>query len=194
MFHNVFKVIFLVGLITGSVIRVIYTKARKESRSATDCGTRLDRVLVSLASIGFIAPILYLATSRLDFADYRLPAWASWIGTAVFGGALWLLWRSHVDLGRNWSATPQIRKGHALITRGVYRTIRHPMYAAHWLWGVAQALLLSNWIAGPALLASFIPLYLVRVPREEEMMLRHFGEEYRLYINRTGRILPRLSR
>jgi len=66
------------------------------------------------------------------------------------------------------------------------------MYAAHWLWGIAQALLLQNWIAGLAFLASFIPLYLLLVPREEQMMLEYFGEEHRLYMNRTGRvILPR---
>jgi len=66
------------------------------------------------------------------------------------------------------------------------------MYAAHWLWGIAQALLLQNWIAGLAMLASFLPMYLHRVPREEQMKLEQFGEEYRLYMNRTGRLIPRL--
>jgi len=64
------------------------------------------------------------------------------------------------------------------------------MYAAFWLWGIAQALLLQNWIAGLANLASFLPMYLLRVPREEQMMLEQFGEEYRLYMNRTGRVIP----
>ncbi|MCL6613199.1 MAG: hypothetical protein K6U03_01040 [Firmicutes bacterium] len=57
-----------------------------------------------------------------------------------------------------------------LVTQGIYGTIRHPMYASQLLWGIAQALLLQNWIAGPAGLAAFLPLYLVRVPREERMM------------------------
>jgi len=68
------------------------------------------------------------------------------------------------------------------------------MYAAHGLWAVAQALLLQNWIVGPAFLALSLPLYLLRVPREEEMMLEHFGEEYRSYISRTGRVIPRVWR
>jgi len=55
-------------------------------------------------------------------------------------------------------------------------------------------LLLQNWIAGPALLVTFAGLYLVRVRREEQMMLENFGEEYRLYMNRTGRVIPRLWR
>ena len=63
-----------------------------------------------------------------------------------------------------------------------------------WLRGVAQALLLQNWIAGWAGLVSFLPLYLLRVPREERMMLDKFGETYRAYMGRTGRVFPRLGR
>jgi protein-S-isoprenylcysteine O-methyltransferase Ste14 len=67
------------------------------------------------------------------------------------------------------------------------------MYASMWLWGTAQALLLQNWIAGWAGLVLFVPMYVLRVPREERMMLEQFGEAYREYRNRTGRVVPRLG-
>ncbi len=86
----------------------------------------------------------------------------------------------------------EIREEHTLVTRGIYKYMRHPMYSAHFLWAIAQALLLQNWIAGPAFLVTSVPLYLFRVPVEERMMLERFGEEYRLYMNRTGRMFPRL--
>jgi protein-S-isoprenylcysteine O-methyltransferase Ste14 len=54
-------------------------------------------------------------------------------------------------------------------------------------------LLLQNWIAGWASLVLFLPVYLLRVPREEQMMLDEFAEEYRTYMNRTGRVIPRLG-
>ena len=143
-----------------------------------------------------VLPLVYVFSSWLDFADYYLPTWAGmtagWSGTAVFAAALWLLWRSHADLGQNFSPEIQLREKHSLVTRGVFRYIRHPMYAAHFLWAAAQALLLQNWLAGPVMLVSFFPLYFHRVSREEQMMLEHFGEEYRLYMNRTGRVIPRL--
>ncbi len=63
---------------------------------------------------------------------------------------------------------------------------------SEWLWSVAQALLLQNWVAGLAGLALFTPLYVLRVPREERMMLDRFGEEYHAYMNRTGRVVPQL--
>jgi len=193
MIDNTFESIFLIGFVTGCVIRAFYTKRCRRDRIPASRADWLEWPLIFLVFIGMqVIPIIYLFTSWLDFADYHLPAGGGWFGAAVFAGALWLLWRSHADLGRNWSATLRIKEGQTLVTQGSYRYIRHPMYAAHWLWAMAQALLLHNWIAGFAFLLTFLPLYLMRVPREERMMLEHFGEEYRSYMSRTGRLFPRL--
>jgi protein-S-isoprenylcysteine O-methyltransferase Ste14 len=64
------------------------------------------------------------------------------------------------------------------------------MYSAFWLWAIAQALLLPNWVAGFAGLVGFGTLYFGRVEREERMMLDNFGNNYRAYMERTGRIFP----
>ncbi len=192
MFDSSFELIYLIALVVGSVIRVVYTSGHRKQKIADDRTPRLEWLPLLFSSAGLLVlPLIYVFTGWLDFADYDLPAWIGWVGAGVFAVALWLLWRSHVDLGRNWTPTLQVRQGHSLVTQGVFRTIRHPMYAAHWLWAIAQALLLHNWIAGPALLATFLPLYLLRVPAEERMMLDHFGEDYRLHMSRTGRVIPR---
>jgi protein-S-isoprenylcysteine O-methyltransferase Ste14 len=145
-----------------------------------------------LDAIGFAAP-----GAPVPAADYRLSPeareHAGWVGTGLLAAALWLFWRSHHDLGANWSPSLEIGEQHALVTRGVYRHIRHPMYASQVLWSLAQMLLLPNWVAGWGGLVSFLPLYLSRIPNEERMMLDHFGEAYREYCARTGRILPRLG-
>jgi protein-S-isoprenylcysteine O-methyltransferase Ste14 len=188
--HNTFEVIFLLGFIAGSVIRVVYTVRRRSIKAEKKYSNMLDIILISAAGIGMDLPFLYLFTPWLDFANYNLPEWSGWIGTAVFAGSVLMLWRSHADLGRNWSATLQILGQHSLITTGVYRYIRHPMYTAHLLWAIAQGLLLSNWLAGWAFLVLSVPLYIVRIPKEEQMMLDHFGEEYRAYQSQTGRLIP----
>ena len=151
-------------------------------------------LLASFWGVAILVPLLHIFTRWLGFADYNLPAWTGWTGIAIFAIALWLLWRSHAELGRNWRITTELGEGHKLVTSGVFQYIRHPMYSAHWLWGIAQALLIHNWIAGLASLVIFLPLYLLRVSREEQMMLEQFGKEYRLYMRRTGRIIPRLLR
>jgi len=88
------------------------------------------------------------------------------------------------------SFTLQLRQDHKLITSGIYRRIRHPMYTAFWLWAIAQACLLPNWFAGFAGLVGFGFLFFGRVEREEQMMLQTFGDDYREYMARTYRIIP----
>jgi protein-S-isoprenylcysteine O-methyltransferase Ste14 len=59
--------------------------------------------------------------------------------------------------------------------------------------GHRASLFAANWIVGWAGLALFLPLYVLRVPREEQMMLEQFGEAYREYMDRTGHVVPRLE-
>jgi protein-S-isoprenylcysteine O-methyltransferase Ste14 len=196
--ERAFEMVYFLGMLAEMAIRLPYERQRRHMRMVVEHVDWSERSLLGLMFVGmFFIPAMYTFTSRLDGADYRSspeargPAGA--IGTAVLTIAVWLFWRSHADLGRNWSPSLQLLEGHELVTEGVYRSVRHPMYASMWLWGVAQALLLQNWIAGWASLVSFLPLYLLRVPREERMMLDEFGEEYRAYMNRTGRVVPRFG-
>jgi protein-S-isoprenylcysteine O-methyltransferase Ste14 len=103
---------------------------------------------------------------------------------------LWLFYRTHRDLGQNWSVSLDLRERHTLVTTGVYGVVRHPMYSGFWLMAVAQLLLLPNWIAGPAGLIGFGILFFGRLRREEEMMITAFGDEYRTYMRRTSRVIP----
>lgn len=189
---SIFRIIYVVGMISMFVIRLAYRVRRRNRWIAETRFRSLEVSLLTLAFIGMlVVPLLYVFSDVLIFADYRLPAWTGWLGALIFLAALWLLWRSHSDLGANWSQTLALREGHELITHGVYRRVRHPMYAALWLWGIGQALLLHNWVAGFSQLVSFALLYFLRVPREERMMLDRFGGEYEAYVCRTGRVLPR---
>jgi protein-S-isoprenylcysteine O-methyltransferase Ste14 len=191
------KTLYFLALLAQVVIRILHEQRRRKTHMAVERVNTLERALVSLLFVGIVfAPAIYASTSWLDRANYRLPPEAQrsvgGVGAMLMTLAIWLFWRSHADLGRNWSPSLQLREGHELVTEGVYRYVRHPMYASEWLWSIAQALLLQNWVAGWAGLALFTPLYVMRVPREEQMMLDRFGAEYRSYMNRTGRIVPQL--
>jgi len=188
------NIVFLVGFIVYASIRHVFERRTKGIEKGVRRIDALEKVLLVLVAVGnFILPVLYLFTPFLAFADYRLPAFLPWCGSATMLASLWLFWRSHSDLGLNWSAFLEMRKDHQLIRQGVYRSIRHPMYVAIFLFGVAQALMLQNWVAGLSGLVTFVPLYLVRTPREEQMMREWFGDEYQDYIRQTGRIIPRLK-
>jgi protein-S-isoprenylcysteine O-methyltransferase Ste14 len=187
-------VVYLVGLVIYVAIRGVFGGRTKGNQKAVSRGDALDRTLVSLVFIGnIVLPALYLFTAWLEFADHRQPMVVPWCGAVVMVVALWLFWRAHVDLGLNWSITLEMRKDHELITRGVYRRVRHPMYAAIFLFAIAQGFLLPNWLAGWGGFVSFAILYLIRAPREEQMMVEFFGESYRDYMKRTGRLAPRIK-
>jgi protein-S-isoprenylcysteine O-methyltransferase Ste14 len=64
------------------------------------------------------------------------------------------------------------------------------MYTSIFLYALGQALLVPNWIAGPANLAAFFVLFAVRVGPEEQMMTDKFGDQYRNYRAKTKRFIP----
>ncbi len=154
---------------------------------------RMDLFLSALSDLPLLISLVYIFTPWLDFADYRLPLWFSVTGVLLFIVALLLIGKAHSTIGHNFSPRMEIGDKQTLVSDGVYHYIRHPIYAGFWLWSIAQPLLLHNWIAGFAMLAAFVPLYWMRVPREEQMLLAHFGEAYRNYMQQTGRIFPRIK-
>jgi protein-S-isoprenylcysteine O-methyltransferase Ste14 len=66
------------------------------------------------------------------------------------------------------------------------------MYSALVLYSVGQALVIPNWVAGPANLILFVVLLVLRLRAEEKMMVQQFGDEYAAYTARTKRLVPRV--
>ena len=190
-----FRALYFGGILAEIVIRAPFERQRRRAPKREQRVSAAEKgVLGALVVAMILLPLLYTLTQRLDFADYPLSPKAQrragWLGAAFMGAALWLFRRAHQDLGANGSPTLEIGTEHQLVTEGVYGAIRHPMYASQALWAVAQALLLPNWIAGFGGLVGYLPLYAMRVPAEERMMEETFGEGYRRYAARTGRIVP----
>jgi protein-S-isoprenylcysteine O-methyltransferase Ste14 len=200
MTPRVAMTIFLIGAVIWFVIRIpARRRARKAAVKLSGRGLREKALMaISLTGLGII-PLAYIASDFagarfrfLSFADRPFVPALAWLGVFLFAASLWLFYRTHKDLGRNWSVSLDIRESHKLITNGVYALVRHPMYSAFWLWAVAQALLLPNWVAGFAGIVGFGALFFGRVGEEERLMCDTFGDEYRAYMRRTSRVLPGL--
>jgi len=192
--NSIFKLVYFLELVLISVVRSIGTSKYRKLTTEVDRTTLPDQILLGLNGIAMIFPLFYIFSSWFDFADFFLPAWLRWIGVVLFAGAAILLWKTHRDLGRNWTPTLGIREDHTLVTKGIFKSIRHPMYTAHLLWALAQPLILTNWIVGFSFLVTQILQYLLRIKPEEQMMLDLFGDQYQEYMNNTGRFLPRLRK
>lgn len=156
-----------------------------ESRKGT-----LEVVLLALAWLSFFIPLLWVAKGVFASADYPLEPIPLAAGVICLAVGLTLFHRSHADLGTNWSITLALRERHTLVTGGVYRSVRHPMYTALLLHSIGQALVLPNWIAGPSYLVAMLLIVAFRLGPEERMMLDEFGSDYEAYRTRTKRLVP----
>jgi len=142
--------------------------------------------------MGFLLPLIWAVSPVFSFAEYSLLPWPFGAGVLCLVAGLWWFHRSHSDLGTYWSVTLELRENHRLITQGVYRYVRHPMYAALFLYAIGQALVLPNWVAGPSYFVALGILFAFRIRAEERMMLETFGDEYAAYMARTKLLVPRI--
>ncbi len=153
----------------------------------------VTRLAGILGVIGFISVLAYVINPDwLTWASLSLPIWLRWagIGMAVFGFAV-LQWAQN-SLGKNWSDTPRMMKGQALITSGPYQFIRHPIYTAFILILGSMLFISSNWLIGLTWAGMTVLDIASRIGFEESLMVEYFGDQYREYIKKTGKLLPRL--
>jgi protein-S-isoprenylcysteine O-methyltransferase Ste14 len=184
------KAVILAASVLMIVIRAPHGQRSRGVKVVTSRKGTMETVLLTLAWLGFLVPLVWIASPAFSFAEYPLRAAALIAGTAALAVGLWFFHRSHADLGPNWSITLEVREQHRLITDGVYRRVRHPMYMALLLYSVGQALVIPNWVAGPSYLITFGILFAFRVRAEETMMLEQFGDQYAAYMTRTKRLVP----
>jgi protein-S-isoprenylcysteine O-methyltransferase Ste14 len=128
---------------------------------------------VNLAPVG---PILWHASALVTEYGVAITA----IGAAVAAYAI-------VNLGRNFSVVPEAR---VLVTRGVYRVVRHPIY-------LAESLMILGALMGDgelsALMGTFvvIGLQIYRIRVEERLLSRAFPAQFVEFTRRTTyRLIP----
>jgi protein-S-isoprenylcysteine O-methyltransferase Ste14 len=185
------KAIFVIALVVWGFLRYPYQRraSRIPVRNTARGWTESLRIACATLGLG-IVPLVYIATGFPRFASYGFRKELAYAGALIFALALWLFYLAHQRLGRNFSVSLDVREGHVLISNGIYKVIRHPMYLAFWLWAIAQSLLLPNWAAGFSGILGFGILFVGRIRQEEKLMLDAFGDDYRAYMKSTARIIP----
>jgi protein-S-isoprenylcysteine O-methyltransferase Ste14 len=186
------RVAVVLATIAMIAIRAPHGQRSRTAKVALSRRDAVETALLTVVWLGFFVPLLWVAkpASVLAFANYPLHPAAFAMGAVLLASGLWLLYRSHADLGTNWSVTLEVREEHRLVTDGIYRRVRHPMYTALFLYSIGLALALPNWIAGPMYLVTFGLLFALRVGKEERMMRETFGRDYDDYAGRTKRLIP----
>lgn len=155
---------------------------------------REGKVSFAARFVGFFAILGFLVLHALNppwmrALEFPLPPWLRWAGF-VLGLVSLVGWTwTQVELGKHWSAQLQLRAEHHLVTSGPYSRVRHPLYTSMLGWAVGLALVTANWVF-VFMVALTVAMMVSRTPKEEQMMIDEFGDEYRDYMRRTGRFFP----
>ncbi|MBK9759536.1 MAG: isoprenylcysteine carboxylmethyltransferase family protein [Flavobacteriales bacterium] len=135
-------------------------------------------ILFVLGQFGSIAVLLFCGS-------WALPWW-SWL--FFISGLLLFMWACVSLGGRNFTILPDPREGNTLSQRGIYRFLRHPMYTAVLLCGIAVSFgapSLWRWIA----LGTCLVVLVLKVLYEEgELSAKHPG--YRQVMRGVPRLFP----
>jgi protein-S-isoprenylcysteine O-methyltransferase Ste14 len=98
--------------------------------------------------------------------------------------------KGHFDLGRGFSTRVEKQGNHKLVTTGIYRFIRHPMYLAIILLLTGSCIMLKAVFSWVFVIINFYTLH-VRIKKEESFMMENFPE-YSAYMKKTYKLFPYL--
>ena len=146
---------------------------------------------MSLTMLGFAATVYDFTI--IQNLSYQLSP-LSLLGLAMFSLGGYLRFMSRRQLMRAGltmlgSSRLVTVEGQRLVTDGLYRRIRHPLYLGEITRNLGFTLILTSGYGFALVLLGSVFL-LFRIPREERMMLEEFGDEYREYMRRTWRLIP----
>ncbi|MGQ0444168.1 MAG: isoprenylcysteine carboxylmethyltransferase family protein [Beijerinckiaceae bacterium] len=198
MNENIFRALAAMILFMGISISVYFrSKADKET------GEKVSRsvdgsAMMNLIKIGglvlWLTPLGYLINPAwMAWSKIGLPEWVRGLGVGlgVIGdmGIYWLF----ASIGSGITPTSATRKEHQLVTAGIYKYIRHPLYTFGSSLFIAFGMIADNWFVALLGALAFI-LMASRTPKEEANLIEKFGDEYREYMKGTGRFLPKFFR
>ena len=195
-----FRIVFIATYGIFFAVRGYY-RFYKFAKDKTQSPAKSDQpVYGTLPKIAISACILsYLGTVFLYILFPEIIAWAyiplpdsiRWIGMVIALLTIPPLAWIHITLGRHYSPDLIMKENHTIVTGGPYSRVRHPMYTVLLTFSVAMSIISSNLLMILLSLLIIIPFpYVAR--HEERMLLDGLGDEYKQYMERTGRFFPPL--
>ncbi|HEY6713422.1 MAG TPA: isoprenylcysteine carboxylmethyltransferase family protein [Rubrobacter sp.] len=196
--ESAFRSITAALLVTAAAISGYHRhraeQARGEEISLQEEGLPTAVALRSSGLVLMLSVVAYLINPRwIAWSSLELPKLLRWSGAGLGALSLALALWIFRTIGKNITSTVETREEHELVTGGPYRWVRYPLYTVGTSFFVSLSLLAANWFMGLASLVVLVMLS-IRLPKEEEKLIERFGDEYRSYMKRTGRLLPRIER
>src|SRR5262245_50386695 len=196
MNENIFRILAAVVLFTGIGISVYFRR-----KADKDTGETVSRKVDGTLTMNFIrigglllwfSPLIYLINPAwMIWSKVGLSEWVRWLGVGLGIPCVFGIYWLFNSIGSGITPTSATRKEHKLVVSGPYRWVRHPLYTVGSSMFVAFGIMADNWFIALLGILTFIGMA-IRTPKEEANLIEKFGDEYREYMKRTGRYLPKL--
>lgn len=111
------------------------------------------------------------------------------VGLALIAVGLTIELIAQFTLRRFYSSTLVIRENHQLITHGIYRFMRHPIYLGAIMGLIGVPVYVSS-LYGLLIMSALIPIFLNRIRMEEKLLTEEFGDAYQTYREATSKLIP----
>jgi protein-S-isoprenylcysteine O-methyltransferase Ste14 len=192
-----FGIIFIGGLVGYRALRFSrrYGFSPIHVPPSSDHSARafLGRVLVVLFGIiltlGALAAFWPAGLEALDLLYVRRSPVLLFPGVVLAGLAGWIVWRGQEDMATSWRIGMDAAERPELVTRGLFRFCRNPIYLGLQVALAAFCCLLPGYLSLALLLLGTMLLH-IQARLEEEYLLDRYGEAYAAYRTRVGRFLP----
>lgn len=149
----------------------------------------IEIMMLIVASLWTLTLILYVFGVGL-FA-VPMPYWLRWAGVGLMLLCFPLSQWTYSELGRHFSKKLELQDDHQLIRSGPYRFVRHPMYSTLFLCALATCFITAD--LGVMITIVLVAIvFILRIRKEEAMLLTRFGERYREYQKQTAALVPGL--
>ncbi|MFX1368552.1 MAG: methyltransferase family protein [Promethearchaeota archaeon] len=165
-------------------IRPISTKSDQSNRTLTAIAFLLLPLIVALPHFEY----LHFGNAYLSDVKHLM----SFAGIMILLLGSIILLTSRVQIGQFGGPRITIEDDHRLVTTGMYRYIRNPQYLGFLLLLFGYAFSLGSILVAFLIMIGLFAVFRSRIKLEEELLLCAFGEEYRYYMERTWRLIPRV--
>lgn len=188
-----FRIVFGVFWLAHFVLHLLpYLQYRRFFKSPTTALERQGFLLTKIMTLTNLFMLLYVLTDWIDFARIPLPSSLRWsAGSGLLTAYSIIYISSRLLLARNRAGANEDPSPPRLVTSGLYRFVRHPMYSAVFISPIGFLILSANWLVAAPFFIVLTIMYRMWIDFEEESLISIFGDEYRQYMKRTGRLIPR---
>ena len=167
---------------------------RKGSDAKTLNKSRYDKNSTIILGFSLIfSLIILIITPILNYYNIcfiNLNLWINIFGYLLMLAGLIIRIVAANTLGRFYMRTLRKTENHEIISNGIYRIIRHPGYLGIIILFIGASITINNIISVTLIGFLILITYLYRIYIEEKMLINIFGEKYKIYMNKTKRLIP----